>query len=111
MLDQNNKKTNFWFGFTLGAGSIAVSAFLLGTKKGRQLLKKAIDFSENLEENLVLLGEELEEIIVEKGQEIKEDLKKSHPKDKPTFSNILTKIKTLTFSQQKGKKFFVKEGK
>lgn len=118
---QNNypKINNFFFGFALGAGVTAAAAFLLGTKKGRKILKNALELSENLEENLLILGEELGETLAEKGIEIKEELKNlpkqavgavSHlKKEHHGLDSLLHKIKTL--SPAPVKKFFAKEGK
>lgn len=120
-LDQNNKQGvgSFWFGFALGVGATSAAAFLLGTKKGRLLLKNALELSENLEENLLLLGEELEETLVEKGSHIREELKDlpktvanevSHlKKDHRSLGGLLQKIRTLSPSPVK--KFFAREGK
>ncbi len=62
MTSQNHHKlTQFWFGFALGTVAIGAGAFLFGTKKGRSVLKNLMEYSENLEENLVSLGEEIGE--------------------------------------------------
>ncbi len=122
MLNQNNKASgigSFWFGFALGVGATSAAAFLLGTKKGRILLKNALEISENLEENLILLGEELEETLVEKGSHIREELRDlpkavanevTHlKKEHSSLGGLLQKIKTL--SPRPVKKFFARDGK
>lgn len=89
--DQNNNKlSNLWLGFAFGAISAATLAFFLGTKKGRQMLKKILEISENLEENAVIIAEQLEEEIMDKADKIG-DLKEG----KPLLGNILEKIKIL----------------
>lgn len=92
MHDQNKSSlTNFWFGFSLGAITLTIAGYLLGTKNGRILLKKILELSENLEENLLLLGEELEENILEKSQA--DQTFKSTPKIHSTLRDVLEKIK------------------
>lgn len=118
-LDQNHKVVNFWFGFALGVGLTSTAAFFLGTKKGRKLLKQALEMSENFEENLKLLGQEIGENLAEKGADIKEELKElpkrlenslSHiKKEHRGLEGILNKIKTL--SPKPVKRFFAKDGK
>ncbi len=56
----NNRTTNFWFGFSLGLTTAVSIIYLFGTKKGRESLKKLIEFSENLEENLSQLLDNLD---------------------------------------------------
>lgn len=54
MIKQNNEKAQtFWLGFSFGIASAGTLIYFLGTKKGRKSLQNIIDFSENLEENLV----------------------------------------------------------
>ena len=57
---KNKEQTsNFWFGFALGTMAAVGSSYLLGTKNGRDLTKKLLDLTENLEENLDLIKTEL----------------------------------------------------
>jgi len=54
MIKQNNEKAQtFWLGFSFGIASASTLIYFLGTKKGRKSLQHIIDFSENLEENLI----------------------------------------------------------
>ncbi len=91
MLNQNqaqpdpHKTSNLWLGFMFGAAVTTALGFFLGTKKGRQTLKQLLEISENLEENILILGEELEEMV---GQT-------DHKKDKPSLGNLLDKMKIL----------------
>ena len=99
-----HKVTDFWSGFALGAGALTLIAFLLGTKKGREFLKKALDISENLEDHVRdLLEEKGEEGFIE---EIKEKVQEI-----PNYTglgNIIDKIKSLT-DRKPEKKVFTKD--
>lgn len=86
----HNKSSNLWLGFAFGAVSVAAIAFLLGTKKGRQTLKKILELSENLEENALTLIEEIEETIIDKTEKLHET-----KQDKPILGTLLDKMKTL----------------
>ncbi len=89
--DQNhNKNSNLWLGFAFGAASVSVLAFFLGTKKGREMLKKILELSENMEENALVIAEQIEEAILEKAEKIS-DIKP----EKPTLVNVLEKMKGL----------------
>lgn len=63
--------SNFWFGFVLGGAVILGLGYFFGTKKGREWLKKTLDFFDNFEENLELILKEIE------GKEDKISLKKN----------------------------------
>jgi len=63
--------------------------FLMGTKQGRDILKKTLKFSENLEENLEGFIDSLEK------QKKGKDAKKS-PFRLEDIEEILTKIKQVT---------------
>lgn len=92
MPNQNEHKTShLWLGFAFGTATTLTLTFLLGTKKGREILKKLLEVSENLEENLLALGEELEEELLKKGKEFKKDLK-TLP-DQSTLRDVREKIK------------------
>lgn len=116
MEKQNSHRlSNLWFGFILGSGLTAVFAYFLGTKSGRKSLKKILELSENLEENLILIGEELEDNLINKKDNIIEELKEfTNPENETkhhTLDNILSKIKSLAPDKEKTKKFFIKENK
>lgn len=54
MTKQNNEKAQtFWLGFSFGIAGAGILIYFLGTKKGRKTLENIIDFSENLEENML----------------------------------------------------------
>lgn len=84
-----HKLSNFWIGFSLGMAGATGIAFLLGTKQGREMVKKALKFSENMEENLERL---LDGDSKQKG---KKDAKKTgfHLEN---VEEILSKIKQVT---------------
>lgn len=68
MLNDSQKQKpegNFWFGFLLGGILSAGGLFLFGTKKGRQLLKKILESTEELEDSLADIISELEEKVEE----------------------------------------------
>lgn len=92
----DHRTSNLWLGFGLGITITATLGFFLGTKKGREMLKKLLEVTENLEENLLTIGEELEEELMEKSEEMKKDLK-SLPTES-TLRGVRERIKNrLTF--------------
>lgn len=86
----HSKNSNLWLGFAFGAIAATTIAFLLGTKKGRQILKKLLELSENLEENALAIAEEIEEAIIEKADKLPES-----KQDKPVLGTLLDKMKSL----------------
>lgn len=84
-----HRVSNFWVGFSLGIAGAVGLAYLFGTKMGRNTVKKALRFSENLEENL----EQFIDGVDKRGS------KKDSKKGLFHFDNIegiLTKIKQVT---------------
>lgn len=109
MENQSHKVSNFWFGFALGSLTAGVASYLLGTKKGRKRLQQILEWSENFEENLVILGEQLEEKVVEEGEKVKEELQKvSNEGTHSTLDKILNTINSLSTSSRRGTKRFEK---
>ncbi len=119
MEKQNSHKvSNFWFGFSLGGLTIGLAAFLFGTKKGRETLKKFLELSENMEENAIELEKYLERVIAENKDNIADELKKipqhleadlsNFKKDHHTLNSLLDKIKILSPEKNSSpvKKFF-----
>ncbi|OGK14545.1 hypothetical protein A3C98_02095 [Candidatus Roizmanbacteria bacterium RIFCSPHIGHO2_02_FULL_37_15] len=91
MQSQNhNKSSNLWLGFAFGALAATTVAFLFGTNKGRQILKKLLELSENLEENALAIVEEIEETFVDKAKELHEV-----KQEKPILGTLLDKMKSL----------------
>lgn len=50
--EKSHNASNFWFGFTLGAGISTSALIFFGTKKGRLFLRKLLDAAEKTETNL-----------------------------------------------------------
>jgi len=84
-----HRVSNFWVGFSLGIAGAVGLAYLFGTKMGRGTLKKALRFSENLEENLEHFIEG-----VDKHSSKKDNKKSLFRLD--NIEGILTKIKQVT---------------
>ncbi len=78
----DHKRSGFWFGFALGVSTASSAIFFLGTKKGRETLKKVLDASEGLDE---VLFEKIKEFGVEALHEVNERIT---PKIKRTFTAL-----------------------
>ncbi len=83
MKNQQNKSSSFWFGFALGLTAATSASYLLGTKNGRENLKKIIEFSEKLPEHFAELSNHSQ---TEKGH--KNNLNKLE-----TIESVVKKIK------------------
>lgn len=81
-VDDDHKRSSFWFGFALGATTVSSAIFFLGTKRGRTTLKRIIELSEGLEETIF---EVLKDFGVEALHEIKDNLS---PKVARTFTAL-----------------------
>ncbi len=94
-----HKVSNFWFGFLSGSLIGLGGAFLLGTKKGRQLLHHILELSENLEENLTTVIKELEQKFEKKKEATTDEVRKNEQiKGQQSLNHLLNKIKNrLTF--------------
>lgn len=94
-----HKKTNFWFGFALGATTASTALVLLGTKKGRETLKRALELSEGLEETLFENAKDLShEILDETKDYLAPKLQKSFTaleKPKGKLETILEIVRRL----------------
>jgi hypothetical protein len=105
------KVTNFWFGFAFGGLTLGALTFFLGTKKGRQTLKKVLEVSENLEEDLLTYGQEL----LEKGDDLKETAANLVGAKQTHFSlgGLLDKMRVFSprTKEKQAKRFFFKENK
>lgn len=55
--DNSFPEGSFWFAFALGSSLVMAVIFLLGTKKGRNILRKIIDQAENIDNDS--LGQEI----------------------------------------------------
>jgi predicted transcriptional regulator len=75
-MSEEQRASNFWFGFSLGVSASAAAIYFLGTKRGRENLKKLIELTEDLEgtveEVIDSLGvehaQQFREIILEKAR-------------------------------------------
>ncbi len=67
-----------WFGFALGATLAGLSAYFLGTKKGRETLQKLLDVSEDFEGNM---------------RELFKDWESKTNEERPSLHHILDKMK------------------
>lgn len=94
--EEKHKLSNFWTGFAVGSVLVSASALMLGTKKGRETLKKLLEISENLEENLLSLAEEAEEKIFQKTDDIKNNFDKATERNKTHLGTLLDKIKIFS---------------
>ena len=94
MTKQNNSKTtNFWFGFSIGGALIGGAIVMFGTKKGRETLRKMLDLTDNIEENIELLEKVVEEKLNKESGSVSNS---SSSSNHSTLGNILDKIKILS---------------
>jgi hypothetical protein len=66
--NQRNDSSTFWSGFSLGLLSGSILLYAFGTKKGRQTLKKALDNSETIEDNISQIIKLIQENITSEKQ-------------------------------------------
>lgn len=111
-MKNKEQPSNFWFGFALGTIAAVGSPYLLGTKNGRDLTKKLLDLTENLEENLEFIKTELVKEMEKQPQTENPSLKPPEPhshteqKQKP-LAEILNKINSLTPHLHSDQKKFI----
>ncbi len=93
-----HKTSNLWFGFALGMTASGVIIYLLGTSKGRERLKKLIDFAENtnIEEYIEGLVDKLDD-RVEKTNGINSGM-----------DNLIDKIQSFSSHDKKSRRFLAK---
>lgn len=80
--------TNFWFGFVFGIASAAGASYLLGTKNGREKLKKLLEYAEQYGENPEELMHMLESFSEEKSKEFEPV--------KTNLNTLMDKVKSIT---------------
>ena len=97
----HSQESNFWFAFALGGSLVATVTFLLGTQKGREMLKKIISQAENISNESLI-----QEII--KGIE---KLASSYQKDKSkqvsspiSVGSLLKRIESFAFRGERQSK-------
>lgn len=78
----DHKRSSFWFGFALGVSTASSAIFFLGTKKGRETLKRVLELSEGLDD---VLFDKLKELGVETLKEVNDHIT---PKIKRTFTAL-----------------------
>lgn len=61
------QQTNFWFGFSLGVSTLLVLSYLLGTRKGREMVRRVLKAAEEIDDNILVL---LEKYVEGKGRKI-----------------------------------------
>ncbi len=111
MTDTRNK-SQLWPGFAAGALAGAGAIFFLGTKRGRSLLKQALEISENLEENL---GEYLEGIEEDIKDEVRSRVLPILPhtpyaqKESSGMHNVIDKIRSFASPKKHTKKVYSKD--
>lgn len=99
-------QTNFWFGFAFGAITIGGLGYLVGTEKGRKILKKILETAENYDGDINPIIKEISKELSGKLEDLSlnpesdnHELPTEEPKqDKPTgtLNSVLHRIKTLS---------------
>lgn len=84
--------TNFWFGFSFGVASMAGAAYLLGTAKGREKLKKLMEFAEQHN----LKSGEIFEYLQTMGETKKADTNEI----KSNLESIIDRVKNITLEKK-----------
>jgi 2-oxoglutarate ferredoxin oxidoreductase subunit alpha len=74
---EHNNTTNFWSGFFIGGVLVFLVGFFLGTKKGREYLKKILEMTEDWEEKLDNLLKEIDKL--ESKKEVEKEIKTMKP--------------------------------
>lgn len=92
-LENKKKIENFWFGFSLGVLLGGVSLFLLGTKSGRELLRRLLHSAEEME---YYLENYLEKIETDKKEEKNKEKEAQPNKRTPLIAEVLEKIHLAT---------------
>ncbi len=109
----------FWFGFAVGGAVCAAFAMAVGTKQGRKLVKKTVDYVEQIEDQPDQLNK-LSDMIFSfidqaaSGMPAAETTQKKaeeEEKDLNTLSAVIDKMKNITSETKSDKKFFTKTNK
>lgn len=113
MKNPNSHPTNFWFGFAVGSITAAATGYFLGTKQGRQTLKKIIEYAETVEEHEgPVLLEHIKNAMKTISQNTSEIGEEAPVLERPpqSIENIMEKIKTVVQPKKYVQKFFAKSG-
>ncbi len=68
MDDHSNRTSNFWFGFALGMTASTAALYFFGTKRGREIMRRFLDLTEDLEGSI-------EDVVDSLGKEGAEEFK------------------------------------
>jgi hypothetical protein len=109
-MTNQNKTTpsNFWFGFAIGTASAVGIGYLLGTKKGRSVLKSVIEYAEELGEDPEQFMELLNTVL-DSASKSTPDTGDTNPIQQTftSLGSVLERVKNLQEERQK-KRFFSK---
>lgn len=100
--NEQEQDSNFWFGLALGGAVGSAALYFLGTKDGRDRMRKVLDTVENLDEDTL---EHLKKLAAEHGEE------KVAQKVVSDIGSVLDKIESTIPSKKDLKKYFEKDGK
>lgn len=92
----NDRINNFWQGFAFGVASAVGVAYLIGTKPGREKLKKLMEYAEQYHGNTDGLFEAIDTMMTSPKNEEKEHAKA--PDVKQDLSTLIDKVKSITQS-------------
>jgi gas vesicle protein len=110
--DNAPHNTNFWFGFALGSITLSAAAYLLGTKKGREKLKKLVEYAdtvEDLPEEFFALLPAIKEMLKQESEKAEKTTPASeHSSPGQSLASILEKVKSTAEEMKEEKKFFSK---
>lgn len=116
MKSQNNHHTNpsnFWFGFGVGAIGAVAAAYLLGTKNGRETLRKLVAYADKLEEGsdeFLDLMDSLKHVVKEKSSEVADAIEgaSAASRQHKPLDVLIDKVRSITHENAR-KEIFVKK--
>lgn len=133
MKAKNDNYPQFWFGFALGGAVCGVAAMAMGTRQGRDILKKTMKYIESVEgepdqlHQLTDIVTSLTATILESSgktvpkmvspeipttKKVAETSKKATPiEDDSTLGSIIDKMRSITSDRKMENKFFKKPTK
>ncbi len=88
--DTHNHNQTFWSGLSLGVIVGATGLALFGTKKGRELVQKTLEITENFEESAGGLIQELEKEL-----DINDQVKEAGQAGFTAIESLLDKIQSI----------------
>lgn len=119
---KNDHHSKFWVGFAMGTFACGAFAMAMGTKKGRTMIKKTMDYMENLEDtpdhlntltDIISSFTKLNSESAGKAQNNKEEAPKKADKveNATSITSIIEKMKSITSDKKSENKFFIKPNK